>query len=220
MDAEVELLQKKLKAAEEERNSLLKRYKEVEAENLDFANRYLDIENENNVLANLYVASYQLHSTLDFGEVLKIILEIIINLIGAGQFSVFLLDEKTHELAAVDSEGMDDIEIPVMDFSSGPVGHAAETGENYFRQELDLGKAIDPNEPMVCIPMKIKERVIGVLAIYSLLQQKDSFTKLDYELFNMLAGHSATAIFSSKLYSESKRKLSTMQGFLDLMIKK
>ena len=29
----------------------------------------MEIEEENNNLANLYVASYQLHSTLDFDEV-------------------------------------------------------------------------------------------------------------------------------------------------------
>ena len=40
---------------------------------------------------------------------------------------------------------------------------------------------------------------------------------LDFELFNLLAGHAATALFASKLYSESERKLSTIQGFLDLL---
>ena len=47
---------------------------------------YVEIEEENNNLANLYVASYQLHSTLDSSEVLKVVLEIVINLIGAEIF--------------------------------------------------------------------------------------------------------------------------------------
>jgi hypothetical protein len=33
----------------------------------------------------------------------------------------------------------------------------------------------------------------------------------------MLAGHAATALFSSKLYSQSERKLNTIQSFLDLL---
>jgi nitrate/nitrite-specific signal transduction histidine kinase len=53
----------------------------VEEENRDFAKKYIEVEEENNNLANLYVASYQLHSTLDYEEVLRIVLEIIINLI-------------------------------------------------------------------------------------------------------------------------------------------
>ena len=42
------------------------RYRKVEEENKEFADRYIEIEEQNNNLANLYVASYQLHSTLDF----------------------------------------------------------------------------------------------------------------------------------------------------------
>ena len=61
--------------------------------------------------------------------------------------------------------------------------------------------------------------MIGVIVIYKLLEQKSRFAEVDYELFTLLAGHAATAIFSSKLYSESERKLSTIQGFLDLMTK-
>ena len=85
---------------------LLDRYREVEEENKDFANRYVEVEAENNNLANLYVASYQLHSTLDFNESLKIILEIVMNLIGAEEFSIMMLDEKTNELTIVAQEGM------------------------------------------------------------------------------------------------------------------
>ena len=40
------------------------------------------------------------------------------------------------------------------------------------------------------------------------------------ELFSMLAGHAATALFSSKLYSQSERKLTTIQSFLDLLKEK
>jgi len=39
------------------------------------------------------------------------------------------------------------------------------------------------------------------------------------ELFNMLGGHAATAIFAAKLYSQSERKLNTIQGFIDLLTK-
>jgi vacuolar-type H+-ATPase subunit I/STV1 len=61
-------LEEKIRFLEEENKSLLERYRVVEEENKDFANRYVEVEAENNNLANLYVASYQLHSTLDFSE--------------------------------------------------------------------------------------------------------------------------------------------------------
>ena len=212
-------LNKKLQSLKDEMNKLMERHRSVEAENKDFANRYLEIENENNNLANLYVASFQLHSTLDFKEVLQIILEIVINLIGAETFGVLLLDEKTNELTAVATEGVDREEIPLIKIGTGIIGNVAKSGENYFVDEIKPFGKFDPQLPIVCIPLKIKEHVIGVVAIYKLLQQKPKFTELDYELFTLLAGHAATAIFSSKLYSESERKLSTIQGFINLLTK-
>ncbi|RMF47873.1 MAG: GAF domain-containing protein [Deltaproteobacteria bacterium] len=215
---EIVRLQRRIDELEQEKSEILDRIKEVEAENLDFANRYVDIENENNMLANLYIASYQLHSTLDFNEVLQIILEIIINLIGGEQFAIMLLDEKNKYLKGFAAEGLEVDELPEITLGDGIIGTMAQTGENYFVDDLE-GYQKDFTNPMVCIPLKIKEHVIGVIVIYSLLEQKSKFAEVDYELFTLLAGHAATAIFSSKLYSESERKLSTIQGFIDLMTK-
>src|SRR5512147_1886331 len=101
---DLRMMEDRIRMLEEENGSLLDRYRQVEDENRDFASRYVEVEAENNNLANLYVASYQLHSTLDFGECLKIIVEIVMNLIGAEEFSVMLLDEKNHELDVVARE--------------------------------------------------------------------------------------------------------------------
>ena len=98
------------------------------------------------------------------------------------------------------------------------IGEAVKTGENYFIDSME-GYERDFEKPLVCIPLKIKEHVIGVIVIYKLLTQKDEFTNVDYELFTLLAGHAATAVFSSRMYSDSERKLSTIQGFIDLLTK-
>ncbi len=218
-DVYTEGLEKRIVDLERELEQLIKSYREVEEENKDFANRYVEIELENNNLANLYVASFQLHSTLDFKEVLQVILEIVINLIGAEIFAVLLLDEKDNELSAVVTEGIDREEMPTIKIGEGVIGSVAKSGENYFVEEIVDFEEFNPAEPIACIPLKIKEHVIGVIAIYKLLSQKQKFTELDYELFTLLAGHAATAIFSSKIYSESERKLSTFQGFIELLTK-
>ncbi|MBU5635558.1 GAF domain-containing protein [Geomonas sp. Red69] len=216
--AELKKLSERIADLEQEKQEILDRIKHVEEENQDFAARYLEIEDENNNLANLYIASYQLHSTLDFKEVLQIITEIIINLIGAEEFAIMLLDEKSDELQAVSTEGIDRSEIPSFRLGKGIIGNVAQSGENHFASDFDSYQR-DFSAPMVCIPLKIKDHVIGVLAIYKLLMQKKEFAAVDYELFTLLAGHAATAIFSSRLYSDSERKLSTIQGFIDLLTK-
>jgi transcriptional regulator with GAF, ATPase, and Fis domain len=215
---EVKKLAERIANLEHEKEEILSRIKQVEEENQDFAARYLEIEDENNNLANLYIASYQLHSTLDFKEVLQIITEIIINLIGAEEFAIMLLDEKSDEIQAVATEGVEREEIPHVRLGKGVIGEVAASGESYFAPDVDAYQR-DFVNPMVCIPLKIKEHVIGVLAIYKLLIQKKEFAPVDYELFTLLAGHAATAIFSSRLYSDSERKLSTIQGFIDLLTK-
>ncbi len=217
--ADSSVLEEKVRKLESEKTQILERIKEVEDENQDFANRYVEVEEENNNLANLYIASYQLHSTLDFSEVLQIIMEIVINLIGAEVFGVLLFDEKSNQLTPFATEGIEKEEIPPAKIGEGIIGEVVKSGENYFREDLTAQGEVEPLNPMVCIPLKIKERVIGVIVIYKLLQQKDAFREVDYELFTLLAGHAATAIFGAKLYSESARKLSTIQGFMDLLTK-
>ena len=75
---EIQGLRETVERLELERQEADSRYREVEAENRDFAARYIEAETENNSLLNMYVASYQLHSTLDFDEVLSIIAEIVL----------------------------------------------------------------------------------------------------------------------------------------------
>jgi transcriptional regulator with GAF, ATPase, and Fis domain len=211
-------LQEKIGILEEENRALIDKFRLVEEENKDFANRYVEVEAENNNLANLYVASYQLHSTLDFSESLKIILEIVMNLIGAEEFSIMMLDEKTNELSIVAQEGMGPQARPGIRLGAGVIGSTAQTGEAFYRKgdPTDL-VGVDYEHPLICIPLKIKEHVIGAIVIYKLLVQKPELTSVDYELFSMLAGHAATALFSSQLYSQSERKLTTIQSFLDLL---
>ncbi|HET6370494.1 MAG TPA: hypothetical protein VFG95_04815 [Nitrospiria bacterium] len=70
----------------EELEQIRKTLAEVEAENQEFAQKYVSVEQQNSSLANLYVASYRLHSTLDFKEVINVIKEIVINLVGSEMF--------------------------------------------------------------------------------------------------------------------------------------
>jgi len=132
-----------------------------------------------------------------------------------------LLDEKTNELKTIAFEG-EDVQPGLAQISirlgEGVLGNVAKTGESYYiNQDLEDGGKVTLDKPLAAVPLKIKEHVIGLVVIYKLLQQKDSFSAVDYELFSLLAAHAATAIFSSKLYSQSERKLNTIQSFLDLL---
>jgi putative methionine-R-sulfoxide reductase with GAF domain len=215
-DATVRDLTRRIHELEERLSQTEERYRKVEEENKEFADRYIEIEEQNNNLANLYVASYQLHSTLDYREVIRIVQEIVINLIGAEAFHLFMVSEKTGGLELEISEGQQ-APVTAIAMGEGVIGKAAQSGENHFAEQVAHREPTPFDQPLAVIPLKIKEVVIGVLTINKLLVQKTAFTTMDYELFTLLAGHAATAVFSAKLYSTSERKLTTLQGFLDML---
>ncbi len=207
----------RVRELERERDDLLGRFRQVEEMNRTFAARYEEIETQNNQLANLYVASYQLHATLNFADVVDTVREILINLVGAEAFALFWVEERAGYLRSEASQGIPEGIPEEVRFKAGPLARAAEKGESYYADPLPEPGAVEPARPIACIPLKIGGRVIGVIAIYRLLAQKDRFTPLDFELFTLLAGHAATALFSSKIYQKSEQKLSNLQGFLDML---
>ena len=219
-EARMKLYIERINALETENRNLWKKYKLAEEENKDFTAKYVEVVEENNNLANLYVASYQLHSTLDFNEVLRIIAEVIINLIGAEKFAVMVIDDKSNQLLPVASEGINLDIIPPVKMDNDVIGTVTKSGESYFGSDLSAGQTDDFSKPLVCIPLKIKEHVIGVVVIYSMLEHKKGFSNIDYELFNLLARHAATAIFSSEIYTQAEGKLTAIQSFLELLKEK
>ncbi len=190
----VELLGR-IRYLEDEKDSILEQLRSVENENQQFAERYLEIEEENNNLANLYVASYQLHSTLDPSEVLKVIQEIVINLIGAELFCVYASGDDPDVLLPVVAEGGPVSDYPTVRIGEGRVGESVESGEVVTAEASGLGPA-EGGLPVVCIPLRVEDKAVGAIVIHRLLSQKDGFPPLDYGLLKLLAGHSANAIFA------------------------
>ncbi len=208
----VELLAR-IHSLEEENRSFRKQLFELEDENRCFADRYLEIEDENNNLTNLYVASYRLHSTLDIEEVVKIVLEIVIDLIGAEVFALYML-EREGVLQAVAAEGVPPEQVPPCTVGRGRLGEAVLVSEATCWEPKGSD---DLTQPIVVIPLQIQKRTLGAIALFKLFEQKQGFSALDHELFNVLGGHASTAILAARLYSQSERKLNTIHGFLDLL---
>ena len=203
-----------------EQDQAMQRIGELEHENLDFANQLVKVEEVNNNLTNLYLASSRLHSTLDREETLDIIKEVVINFVGAEKFAVLLYSKTANELRFETGEGFEDTEhLPVIKASEGVFGEVIATGENYFHGDSATNGSDDLLAPIVAIPLKTQQHLIGVLAVYRLFIQKEQLESIDYQLFSMLGEHAATALFSSSLYAKSERKRQTYEGFVDLLIK-
>ncbi len=61
------------------------------------------------------------------------------------------------------------------------------------------GKALEQNSGLTaCVPLVLDDKVIGAIAVFRLLDQKESkLTTLDFELFDLLATHAASALYCS-----------------------
>ncbi len=187
------------------------RFGEVEAENHDFASRYAEVCEENENLANLYVASYRLHSTLEPSEVTEIICEILVELVGAEEFGLLMLDERSNELTPVRVEGPLRPYPPHIMIGDGLIGAAVRDGRASYNDKPHEGT------PMAVIPLQIKGHSVGALVIFKMLHNRAAFSAIAKELLGLLAGHAATALMSSRLYSAADRKLKTIEGFMELM---
>jgi len=171
---------------------------EMESRNRDFAERYLEVEQQNTNLANLYVASYQLNGTLDRERVVAAIQEIVINLIGSEEVGIWELDEELSALSLAGSFGINAREWAGVPLGSGVVGTVAGTGERFVISET-LVKPFGREEHLTaCIPLKLDDKVVGVIGIFRLLQQKQALEPVDFELFDLLGSHAASALYCTR----------------------
>jgi hypothetical protein len=207
----------RIEKLEREREQLLARFHSVELENIDFGDRYKEIERENNNLANLYVSSYQLHSTLDLREVTQIILEIILNFVGARTFAVMLLDEQKGILRPLAAEGIARDKVPSVKAGEGVIGRVVASGVQYSDDKSERPRPVDLERPLIVSPLRIKDRVVGAIVIWDLLKQKTELVDVDYEIFNLLAAHAASALQGAKLALELGGRPSALWTAVDLV---
>jgi hypothetical protein len=191
---------------ESERQKLAERIDQIEVESQDLLGQFHEIERQNSDLASLYVASYRLHETIKRSEVIAVIEEIIVNMIGSEELAIFEMDEESGKLNLVDSLGINPDDLARVTLNESRIEEAAgvlqevvETGQRYVVESGD-GKALEQNSGLTaCVPLVLDDKVIGAIAVFRLLDQKESkLTTLDFELFDLLATHAAAALYCSE----------------------
>jgi GAF domain-containing protein len=146
------------------------------------------------------VAAYRLHGTLDRGEVLGALREIVANMVGSEKVGIFELDESATKLTLICAVGIDPERYRNVPLANGPIGHAARTGEIYLGGKARGGD--DSEHVTACVPMTIGKKVSGVIAIFELLNQKPALDSDDLELFNLLRTHAGMALYCTRLHEE------------------
>jgi hypothetical protein len=211
-----ELLQR-IEQLERERQSLLGRVEEIELQGRDFTDRYHQIERENNDLANLYIASSQLSAALDVRELCATVIEILLNFVGAKVFALLFFEAGETTLGALVSEGIPRAQVPRVARGEGIIGEVAATGRAYHG-EVSRAGPLDLARPAVCIPLRVRDRVVGVVAIWAYLTQKEGLVDVDFQLFDLLSLHTAPALNAARLAggpSDGRLELADLRACLE-----
>ena len=204
-------LLRKIKQLEKEKGDLLSHIHEAEMQSTRFGARFHEMEEELSKLANLYVASYQLHSTLDVQLVVKHLKELLQQLVGAQRLAIYMADTPRKYLLLVASEQIDEKKYARIPLGGDEVGHMS-VAERVFLtgvEQITEGPLAKCNEksPAAVLPLRFDDRVVGVIVIHSVFEQKTAFQEVDFELFKMLGAHAASALAGAMLYAAADANL-------------
>lgn len=153
-----------------------------------------------------------LNSTLDHKEVRRRAMEAATRLMKAEVGSLLLIDEERNQLhfevALGDQEEM--IKKITLHIGEGIAGWVAQNGEplivnapekdpRFFRGVDDKTEFRTRN--LICVPIKVKERTIGVLEAIN-KKEGEAFDEEDLSLFVSLSNQVAIALDNARLYQE------------------
>jgi len=197
------------------------RLADVEADREELSTKLAEYEHQVQRLMNLYVATYQLHATLDPAEVQATIAEIAINLLGAEKFVLlFWKTDNTPGGRSGDCEiafaqGMEDDASGTYQngvYSGGDPAVDATLADGVLR----IGP-IDGSDALACVPLAVQGATVGALVILKLFDHKEQLRPEDRDLLDLIAAHAASALFAARVYSNTDRKLKTLESLVALV---
>lgn len=163
------------------------------------ADRISKVEHENSNLLNLYIALSQLHSSLVVADVLEVIVEVLLNFVGAEDFAILVLDGDG-TLRPLATHGIDAASVPVFEKGKGVIGGTVTSGQVYCERFVsDERRDVRTQPPIVCVPLSAAGHPIGALPIWGFLGQKEGFDDIDHEIFQLMATSAGTALEAARL---------------------
>jgi len=179
----------------------------------------------NKQLQRLVELSVTLNSTLDLDALLQLITGTATELLDCEAASILLYDEKQSRLyfaAATGSDPRQLAEIPVP-IDSSLAGTIFRTNQSIILNNVEQ----DPRHyslvsehvrfhvgSLVGVPMRIKDRIIGVLE--GVNKRAGSFAEQDERILFVTASHAATAINNARLFRDAERRAQNLEAVRDI----
>jgi len=175
---------------------------------------------ESELLSTLFELGREVTAVLDLEELLAKIPQLIARLTKFSAFSVYLLDEKKHELRIAYAVGYPDAALLTLRLrvGQGVVGAAVEEGRpilvNDIRQEPRYMGPLRNMLSQLAVPMRRKGKVIGALNLLD--ESEGAFTDQDEALLRQFAAHVAVAIENARLFRSERQYVDTLETLAEI----
>ncbi|WP_373049044.1 sensor domain-containing diguanylate cyclase [Vulgatibacter sp.] len=151
-------------------------------------------------LSLLFDITRSLNSTLELGELLGRLSELVATTLGFDGFAVLLVDETQGDLLVRTVYGVLPERFASGDrqpIGAGPAGDAVATGELVLQRSVEVG---GEDGSLLAVPMQHKDQVVGALLFAR--RRIDGFAPEDLKLLGSIAGQAALAIANARLYEQ------------------
>jgi two-component sensor histidine kinase/putative methionine-R-sulfoxide reductase with GAF domain len=176
-------------------------------------------------LATIHRVSSIIASTLNLDEVLQIIGTQAVHLSGAERSCIFGLDGEKQQLHVLAHYGMNGTDVRRIHIPVGQccAGRAVATGQPssaidcfqnndepcFLRDDPLISSEI---HSVLCVPLKVKQKVLGCICIYS--SHRHALSPEQMQLIVTFANEAAIAIDNARLYEETRRGLELKSALL------
>jgi signal transduction histidine kinase/DNA-binding response OmpR family regulator len=176
-----------------------------------------ELRRRNRELALLHRAGQTLISALDLDQVLATIIDETCDLLDADGVSVWMIDEEADELVCRQASGPQSETVRGwrLGLGEGVAGWVARYGESLLVPDTRIddrhAKQVDEQtgletRSILCIPLSVKEQVIGVLQVIDVTP--DRFEPSDLMLVERLAATAVIAIQNARLFEQAQQEIS------------
>jgi putative methionine-R-sulfoxide reductase with GAF domain len=163
-------------------------------------------------LSTLYEVDRIANRSLNLNEVMNSALVKLLEVTGVDSGDIYLMDETSGELILQGQKGISSEVLPLIErlkIGDGVAGACVQQGEIIIMNNIELAPAYmtayvrkTGAKSLVCIPIRVKERILGVLDLFN--YSLKTFSKEEVDLLESIADQIGVAVENASLYENLK----------------
>jgi nitrate/nitrite-specific signal transduction histidine kinase len=178
------------------------RIAELQAELHEATRRLAGTETHNQILQSLFVTTYRLHATLDPKEFSTTLREILVNIVGAEQFGLWLVSEESGAGDPILDEALEAGADKLSPEERGLARSASGSGEAWYAGDAPPPEGV---RAQVILPLRGDLPAKAVLVVRRFLVQKKRLNEADKQILEVIADQAGIALNAARLLAASRK---------------